>query len=120
MVSDNITGEDRGAVNLPAIGNTDGRCCRGTAFQHAELVEQKVGMSAVAVEMPFQEAPSRPAWVGLTELSVFSEMCFSPGLLHIPVTGAQSGSPEGLLAGMPKALLESSSASGIQDANPVG
>jgi hypothetical protein len=77
-------------------------------------------MLAVAVEMPLQEAPSRPPRVGLTEMSIFSEMCFSPGLLHIPVSGTQSGSPEGLLAGIPKALLESSSACGIQDANPVG
>lgn len=50
-----IPGDDRIENVAPAIGAEDVAVAQGSAFQHAELVEQKVWVVAGAVEMP---APS--------------------------------------------------------------
>gem|GEM_PF-2606171 len=51
-VTFNIPGNDGVEDVPPAIGAVDVAMAQGAAFQHAELVEQKVGVVAGAVEMP--------------------------------------------------------------------
>jgi hypothetical protein len=52
MVALRISGDDRVENIPPAIGAVDVAVAQGAAFQHAELVEQKVRVVAGAVEMP--------------------------------------------------------------------
>ncbi|EDP61583.1 hypothetical protein BAL199_07853 [alpha proteobacterium BAL199] len=51
-VATSVAGDHRIKDVPPAVGAVDVAIAQGAAFQHAELVEQEVGMIAVAVEMP--------------------------------------------------------------------
>ena len=56
-VAASIPGDHRIKDLPPAIGAVDVAVTQGTALQHAELVEQEVGVVAGAVEMPIPGGP---------------------------------------------------------------
>ena len=56
-VAARIARNDRIENISPAVGAVDVAVSQGAAFQHAELVEQKVGVVAGAVEMPVPSGP---------------------------------------------------------------